>query len=168
MPAPRTEKEVRGFLGRLNYNARFISHLTATYEPIFKLMKKDQVVKWNDECQTAFDKIKEYLQEPPVLMPPVEGRPLIMYLTVLENSIGCVLWQHDESGQKEHVIYYLSKKFTNCETTYSLLEKTCCALAWAACRLRQYMLTHTTLLISKMDPIKYIFENPALTGRIAH
>src|ERR1044072_6688104 len=29
------------------------------------------------------------------------------------------------------------------------------------------MLTHTTLLISKMDPIKYIFEKPSLTGRIA-
>ena len=62
MPASHTEKEVRGFLGRLNYIARFISHLTATCEPIFKLMKKDQVVKWNDECQTSFDKIKEYLQ----------------------------------------------------------------------------------------------------------
>ena len=35
------------------------------------------------------DKIKKYLQEPPILMLPVEGRPLIMYLTVLENSIGC-------------------------------------------------------------------------------
>jgi len=29
------------------------------------------------------------------------------------------------------------------------------------------MLSHTTWLISKMDPIKYIFEKPALTGRIA-
>ena len=61
MPVPKTEKEVRGFLGRLNYIARFISHLTATCEPIFKLLKKDQVVRWNDECQAAFDKIKEYL-----------------------------------------------------------------------------------------------------------
>ena len=61
MLAPCTEKEVRGFLGRLNYIARFISHLTATCEPIFKLLKKDQVVKWNEECQVAFDKIKEYL-----------------------------------------------------------------------------------------------------------
>ena len=33
MPTPRTEKEVRGFLGLLNYIARFISHLTATCEP---------------------------------------------------------------------------------------------------------------------------------------
>ena len=152
MPAPRTEKEVRGFLGRLDYISLFISHLIATCEPIFKLLKKYQVVRWNDECQAAFERIKEYLQEPPIPMPPVEGRPLILYLTVLDNSMGCVLGQHDESGRKEHTIYYLSKKFIDCETRYSLLGKTCCALAWAACRLRQYMLTHTTPLISKMDP----------------
>ena len=91
MPEPRTEKEVRGFLGRLNYISRFISHLTATCEPIFKLLRKDQTVRWNDDCQAAFEKIKEYLQEPPILMPPVEGRPLILYLTVLEGSMGCVL-----------------------------------------------------------------------------
>ena len=41
MLAPRTEKEVRCFLGRLNYIARFISYMTATCESIFKLLKKD-------------------------------------------------------------------------------------------------------------------------------
>ena len=50
---------------------------------------------------------------------------------------------------------------------YSMLERTCCALVWASHRLRQYMLSHTTWLIFKMDPVKYIFEKPALTGRIA-
>src|ERR1043165_1590409 len=134
MLEPRTEKEICGFLGRLNYISRFISHLTATCEPLFKLLKKDQAIIWNNNCQRAFDKIKEYLQEPPILIPPVPGRPLIMYLTVLEGSMGCVLGQHDETGRKEHAIYYLSKKFTECESRYSLLEKTCCALAWAARR----------------------------------
>ena len=167
MPAPRTEKEVRGFLGRLNYIARFISQVTATCEPIFKLLRKNQPVKWNDECQEAFEKIKLYLQNPPILVPPVPGRPLILYLTVLENSVGCILCQNDNSGRREHAIYYLSKKFTDCETRYTSLEKTCCALAWAARRLRQYMLSHTTWLVSKMDPIKYLFEKPALSGKIA-
>ena len=37
MPEPRTEKQVWGFLGRLNYIARFISQLTTTCEPLFKL-----------------------------------------------------------------------------------------------------------------------------------
>jgi hypothetical protein len=71
MPPPRTEREVRGFLGRLNYIARFISKLIATFEPIFKLLRKNQPMEWNDDCQAAFNKVKEYLQNPLVLVPPV-------------------------------------------------------------------------------------------------
>ena len=73
---------------------------------------------------------------PPVLVPPMSERPLILYMTVLDELIGCMLGQHDESGKKERVVYYLSKKFTACEMNYSLLERTCCALVWAAHRLR--------------------------------
>lgn len=124
IPDPKIEKEVCGFLGRLNYISRFISHLTATWEPIFKLLHKDQAVVWNENCQNAFEKIKEYLQEPMILMPLAQDRPLIMYPTVLEGSMGCVLGQHDETGRKEHVIYYLSKKFTDCESRFSMLKKT--------------------------------------------
>ena len=48
-----------------------------------------------------------------------------------------------------------------------MLEKTCCALAWAAKLLRHYLVNHTTWLTSRMDLIKYIFEKPAVTGKIA-
>ena len=88
-------------------------------------------------------------------------------MTMLENSMGCILVQQDETGRKEYVIYHLSKKFTDCESQYSMLEKTCCALAWAAKHPRQYMLNHTTWLMSKIDPIKYIFKKPYLTERIS-
>ncbi|RDX85814.1 Retrovirus-related Pol polyprotein from transposon 17.6, partial [Mucuna pruriens] len=167
MPAPKTESEIRGFLGRLNYIARFISRLTATCAPILKLLKKNQKKEWNVDCQKAFEEVKRYLENPPVLVPAIPGKPLILYLTVLEESMGCVLGQQDETGRKEQAIYYLSKKFTECEQRYSALERTCCALVWATKRLRQYMLAHTTWLIAKTDPIKYILEKPALTGRIA-
>ena len=140
--------------------------MTATCKPIFKLLKKDQGCMWTYDCQRAFESIKEYFLKPPILLPHIEGRPLIMYLTVLDNSMGCILGQQDETWKKEYAIYHLSKFFTDCESRYSMLEKTC-APAWAAKCLRQYMLNHTTWFISKMDPIKYIFENPALTGRIS-
>jgi len=38
IPEPCTEKQVRGFLGHLNYIEGFISQLTATCEPLFKLL----------------------------------------------------------------------------------------------------------------------------------
>lgn len=93
MLAPRTENQVRGFLGHLNYISMFISHLTAICEPIFKFLRKDKNIVWSEDCQKAFDYIKGYLLVPPILIPSVEGRPLIMYLTVLEGSMGCVLGQ---------------------------------------------------------------------------
>ena len=40
MPTPKTEKDVRRFLGRLNYIAQFISQLTTTCDPILHLLKK--------------------------------------------------------------------------------------------------------------------------------
>ena len=167
MPEPRIEKQVQGFLGRLNYIARLISQLIATYEPLFKLLHKNQSVRWNEDCQVAFRRIKKCLMNPLVLMPSVLGRPLILYMTVLDESMGCMLGQHDDSGKRERAVYYLSKKFTACEMNYSLLERTCYALMWAAHRLRQYMLSHTTWLVSKIDLVKYIFLKPALIGRIA-
>ena len=81
--------------------------------------------------------------------------------------MGCMLGQLDELDQKEKVIYYLSRKFSSCEINYIAIEKTCYALAWASRKLRQYMLYFNTRLISHMDPIKYIFEKPALIGKIS-
>ena len=132
LPPPRTTKEVRSFMGRLNYIARFISQMTAKCDLIFKMLQKHNSGEWDEECQVAFDKVKEYLTNPPVLVPPIPGKPLILYLTVHEKSMGCVLGQHDETGRKEQAIYYQSKKFTDYESRYSSLEKMCCALAWAA------------------------------------
>ena len=43
----------------------------------------------------------------------------------------------------------------------------CCALAWTAQRLGQFLLYHSTWLIAKLDPIRYIFEKPSLSRRIA-
>lgn len=70
LPPPKTRTEVMSFLGRLNYVSRFIAQLTTTCEPIFKLLKKDAAIKWTSECQNAFEKIKEYLANPLVLVPP--------------------------------------------------------------------------------------------------
>ena len=109
MSTPKTEKEVRGFIGRLQYISRFIAKLTAICEPIFKLLKKDQPVVWDDKCQQAFDAIKGYLMNPPVLQPPKPKKPLILYLVIEKGAIGAMLAQEGE-GRVKHAVYYLSKK----------------------------------------------------------
>ncbi|PKI72902.1 hypothetical protein CRG98_006704 [Punica granatum] len=86
--------------------------------------------------EKAFNDIKTYLAQPPVLVPPTPGRPLILYRTVLRQSLGCMLGQEYKSTCAEHAIYYLSKKFTEGESNYPKIEKMCCVLVWVMQRLR--------------------------------
>jgi hypothetical protein len=58
MPPPKTEKEIRGFLGRIQYISRFIARLTTTCEPIFKLLKKGEPKEWTEDFQKAFEVVK--------------------------------------------------------------------------------------------------------------
>ena len=50
MPVPKTEKEVRGFIGKLQYISRFIAKLMMICDSVFKLLRKNQLVEWNEEC----------------------------------------------------------------------------------------------------------------------
>ncbi|PKI70487.1 hypothetical protein CRG98_009121, partial [Punica granatum] len=161
LPPPSTMHKVRSFLGRLNYIGRFIANLTDKCQPLFCLLRKNAAVEWDDECQEAFDTIKAYLVQPSVLVLPSPDSPLILYLTVHQQAIGCMLGQKDDSSHAERVIYYLSKKFTEGESNYPEIEKMCCALVWVMQRLRQYTLYHTVRLLSKTDPLKYLLSSPS-------
>ena len=114
MPALRTKREIRGFLGRLQYISRFIAILIDIYEPIFRLLRKSQPTVWDDKCQHAFERIKEYLLSPPVLLPPTPGCPLLLYLSVSDVALGCMLAQLNDSDN-EQAIYYLSKRMLDYE-----------------------------------------------------
>ena len=107
-----------------------------TSEPIFRLLKKEVPIVWNEQCQEAFEKIKNYLMKPPILIPAVLEKPLLLYLTTTNTTIGALLAQYLEKTRKENVIYYISKKMLPYEEKYSPLEKTCVALVWTTRKLR--------------------------------
>ena len=122
---------------------------------------------WNKQCQEAFGKIKSYLMKPPILVPPVPEKPLLLYLTTTDTAMGALLAQHLEVTRKENGIYYISKKMLPYEEKYLPLEKTCVALVWETRKLRHYMLAYKVLLIARMDPLKYLMEKPVQDGKTA-
>ena len=113
----------------------------------------------------AFEAIKNYLAKPPVLMPPREDRPLKLYLAAAEESMGVLLAQDNNFG-KEQAIYYLSRFLNSVECKYSVVEKFCLTLYFAAMKLRYYLLPRTVLVISNTDLIKYMLSRPILRGKI--
>ena len=93
MPTPRTEKQIRSFLGKVNYIGSLHSAVDYHMWPIVQALEegpKDRMDRW---VPSGFDKIKQYLLNPPILIPPTPRYSLILYLAVQKTSIGCMLGQ---------------------------------------------------------------------------
>ena len=93
------------------------------------------------------------------------GRPLLLYLSVSDIDLGCMLAQLDDS-EKERAIYYLSKRMLEYECKYIMIERLCLALVLATRRLRHYVTKYSILLVSRSDLLRYLFDRPVLTGRL--
>ncbi|XP_070008706.1 uncharacterized protein [Nicotiana sylvestris] len=76
-------------------------------ESIFNMLRKYAETSWTEDCQKAFDKIKEYLFTPPVLVLPELGRPLLLYLSKPMPTGKLAKWQILLS---EFNIVYITRK----------------------------------------------------------
>lgn len=102
----------------------------------------------------------------PILVPPVHGKPLLLYIAATNSSLGTLLAQQDEEG-KERVVYYISRTLIGYELNYTQIERECLAVVFASQKLRHYMLSHKVHLVAQFDPLKYLMNRATLTGRLA-
>ncbi|XP_059671149.1 uncharacterized protein LOC132316693 [Cornus florida] len=164
---PQSKNELQRFLGQVGFLRRFISNhagKTHVFSSILKL-KETEDFQWANQHQEAFEELKRYLVNPPVMMPPIKKQPLRLYLSAAEESIGTLLAQNNEWG-KEQAIYFLSRLLTPVECRYTPIEKLCLALYYSAMKLRIYMLPVVMYIVSQIDLIKYMLLRPLITRRI--
>ena len=130
-PTPVSKKQVRAFLGLAGYYRRFISHFSTIAEPLTDLTKSRNPdrVKWTDNCEVAFCKLKELLVSPPVLKVVEPDKPYILQTDASELGLGAVLSQLKDD--EEHPVAFASRKLLPREKNYSVIEKECLAIVWS-------------------------------------
>ena len=70
---PKTVTDVRSFLGFTNYYRRFIKDYAKVARPLNTLIsgenaaKKKKLVEWDEQCQKAFDTLKDLCTSTPIL-----------------------------------------------------------------------------------------------------
>ncbi|GJS63112.1 reverse transcriptase domain-containing protein [Tanacetum coccineum] len=64
LPPPTNIKGIGSFLGHAGFYRRFIKDFLKIARPLTKLLKKDTPFEFDDECQTAFESLKEKLTCP--------------------------------------------------------------------------------------------------------
>ena len=107
MTSPKTVKEVQKLTGRIATLNRFVSKATDKCLPFFKTLK--QAFAWTDECETAFQDLKRYLSNPPLLSPSKQGESLYLYLAVSKTAVSVALIR--EEDRKQLLVYYVNQAF---------------------------------------------------------
>jgi hypothetical protein len=96
IPPPKTQKEVRSFLGHVKYYRQFIENFTKIVAPMFGLLIKNVDFLWTEKCQTAFETLKDKMYVAPVLRGANWALPFHISIDASDMKIGGVL------GKKEY------------------------------------------------------------------
>ena len=89
MSSSKTVKEVQSLTGRVAALNRFVSKATDKCLPFFKTLKK--AFAGTEECEAAFQELKRYLSNPPLLSPSKEGEDLFLCLAVSLIAVSVAL-----------------------------------------------------------------------------
>ncbi|GJR53804.1 reverse transcriptase domain-containing protein [Tanacetum coccineum] len=91
LPPPTNIKGVRSFLGHAGFYRRFIKDFSKIARPITKLLEKDTPFEFDDECQKAFESLKEKLTCAPVIVSLNWNLPFELMCDASDFAVGAIL-----------------------------------------------------------------------------
>ena len=98
---PRNIKETRSMLGLVGYFRNFIQDYTTIIKPIQDLIKA-KYFKWSEDCNHAFNSLRQKLVSEPLLKLPDFNLPFTIFCdasgygigAILRNQSGCYIINH--------------------------------------------------------------------------
>ena len=115
---PKNFKDVRHFLGIINFIKNHIHGRAGIMQPITKLTKKGELFMWNVEQQEAFDKIKKVISEAILLTYPDPLKRFHIFPNASsKHAMGAVLVQEGKT------ISTFLRKFNKAQLKYTVIEQ---------------------------------------------
>ena len=140
-PAPKNAKEVRSFLGLINYLIRFIPNLATHTYCLRMLTKKDCKFVWSEVEQEAFENLKDMVTSETVLKHFITGNETKIVVDASQVGLGAILLQEQED-KNFHPVMYSSRSLTETESRYSQTEREALGVIWGCEKFRLYLIGH--------------------------
>lgn len=126
-PIPKTQKNIRQFLGKINFYNEYIPKSALILDPLHNLLRKGQCFIWSEECQNSFEKIKELLCTQPILEIFDRDLPINIHTDASLQGVGAILKQTQIDG-KEKPVAYFSKKLNESQKRKKAIYLECLAI----------------------------------------
>ncbi|CAG8752308.1 560_t:CDS:1, partial [Ambispora leptoticha] len=166
---PICVRDVRSFLGVMNYYRRFVKDFSKIAKPLTELTKKDVGFRWSDEQDKSFQTLKTLLAENVMLKAPnwqdaKNGvRPYQMYVDMYDISLGVVLEQADENGRLRPITFE-SRKLNAHELHYTVTEKECLSIVYGCNVCERYVGVMTFDIWVEHQALEWLFHKAQLKG----
>ena len=164
-PTPKCQKDVRSFLGLCNYYRKFVKGFANIASPLNTLLKKNAKFIWSNECQIAFETLKQKLTSAPILAYPDMNKPFILACDASGTAIGYVLGQLDDKGN-ERVVAYGGRSLRDAERKWCIAERECLALVTAVKEFHAYLACAHFTIYTDHFSLKYLDKIKNTNGRL--
>jgi hypothetical protein len=167
---PKTEGELRSYLGLCSYYRRFIKNFAHIAKPLNSLLSGGKATKdskksknlfaqnWNEDCSNAFKELKKKLITAPVLGYPDFSLPFIVETDASFHGLGAVLSQDQAHGKV--VIAYASRALRPNERNmknYSSMKLELLAMKWAITeKFRDYLYGSKFTVFVDNNPLSHV------------
>ena len=156
-PQPQSQRQLRQFIGLVNFYHRFLPHCADLMRPLHALLTsstpKSQTLTWNATALAAFNATKEALANASLLSYPTADAPTCLMTDASDTAVGAVLQQYVDNTW--HPISFFSKKMTPAETRYSAFDRELLAVYLAIRRFRHLLEGRHFHVLTDHKPLTY-------------
>lgn len=157
---PRTAKQLRRFLGAVNFYRDLLPNAAETQAPMNDLLKGkvkgNHPVDWNDTAAKAFEKTKADLSTATLLAHPEEGAHLALICDASDSAVGSALQQRI-NGRWEPLGFF-SKKLSPTQARYSTFDRELLAIYLSIKHFRHMVEARTFTIFTDHKPLIFAFK----------
>ena len=148
---PRNKKQLRSFIGLVNYYRDMWIRRSDVLAPLTKLLQGDKKTKWEwpPEAAAAFTKIKQIIAQNVLLTHPDFSKPFEIHTDASKYQLGAVI------SQQGHPIAFYSRKLTSAQLNYTTTEKELLAIVETLKEFRNILMGHTIIVYTDHKNLTY-------------
>src|SRR5215217_6220116 len=169
-PEPRTQTQMRSFLGFANTFRGFVDGFSRVAGPLFDLLKrlprKTSPLRWNDDARRAFVELKGAIAKSATLTVADDSKPFFVHTDASDYAVGAVLSQLDEHGDLRPV-GFVSEKLTDVQYRWSVYDKELYSVVVALKRWRMHLMyaRHPVQIVNDHASLRFLMDQPRLTAK---
>ena len=114
---PTKKKQLRSFIGLINYYRDMWIRRSDILAPLATLTSKQTKWEWTEQHQQAFDTIKRIVSQETLLRHPDFKEPFEIHTDASKSQLGAVI------SQKGKPIAFYSRKLNSAQLNYTTTEK---------------------------------------------